>query len=682
MSSHFSWSYRLQNAAFVLRRYLPAPLRQFLKPLYRRWWRAASQKKLSEALAAKGDGLAAPSAGYTIICYSVVDWEFRIQRPQQLLSRLAAQGHRVFYLRTDFQPGSAPAPTEALAPNVYGLRLPGPAPLNIYEAAPPTACLNLWLQSLDSLRLAENLGEVVAFVESPFWTDLALAARERWGWKVIYDCLDDQSGFSVTPAAVLALEHKLVRESDLMLTSGRSLYEKWAAEARWCEILPNAADYAHFQTPAISGVLAGLPGPIIGYIGALAEWFEPDWIREAARRHPDWQLVLIGLNSGARLQALEHMPNVHLLGEQPYDRLPGYLQRFDVAVIPFKLNALTRAANPVKFFEYLSAGKPVVATALPDLEPYQDVFYAVSSADEFVQQTETALAENTAEREAARLAVARANKWEARLATLAACVQSLYARVSIIIVSYRNLDYLKLCLEGIWAKTDWPNYEVIVVDNGSGADVVAYLEACQHTQPRLRVIYNAGNTGFAFANNQGLVLAQASDYVVLLNNDTVVTAGWLSGLIRHLAGDPSLGMVGPVTGWASNEARIPISYEASLAGLESFASTNTRAHAHEIRDVRTLDMFCVALRRDVVEKIGPLDEGFGLGTFEDDDYARRFRQAGYRLGCARDVFVHHWGWASFGQMEQAEYDRLFEANRRRFEEKWGERWQRPPLNLG
>ncbi len=92
-------------------------------------------------------------------------------------------------------------------------------------------------------------------------------------------------------------------------------------------------------------------------------------------------------------------------------------------------------------------------------------------------------------------------------------------------------------------------------------------------------------------------------------------------------------------------------------------------------------MFCVGLPRRVWEAIGPLDEAYGLGMFEDDDYALRLRRAGYHLAIAQDVYLHHWGWASFGKLPQAEYDRLFEANRRRFEAKWGERWERPALNL-
>lgn len=254
-------------------------------------------------------------------------------------------------------------------------------------------------------------------------------------------------------------------------------------------------------------------------------------------------------------------------------------------------------------------------------------------------------------------------------------------RTVIVIVSYQSLDCLRLCLESIWARTDCPGFSVIVVDNASDSGVINYLRNEQTVRRSLTVIFNDENVGFARANNIGLAAAGECDHVVFLNNDTVVTSGWLSGLIRHLRSDPGIGMIGPLTNWANNETRVATDYS-SMREMEAFARGCARNNAGQVSEVATLAMFCVALRRSVVNQIGVLDESFGLGMFEDDDYAVRLRRAGYRLVYARDVFVHHWGWASFGHMPQAEYDRLFDANRLRFEAKWGEPWRRPPITFG
>ena len=667
-------AYRFQSTLFALRRYLPAPIRQALKPVYRRWWRRASQRKLSGALEA-AEGASGPSASFTVVCFPTIDWELRVQRPQHLLLRLARSGHRVYYLRTDFGPGARAGPLERLAPGVLGLRLPGPSSLNIYADQLEARLLESWLGALDALRLPEGLSEVVALVQLPFWGPLALGARERWGWKVVYDCLDELSGFPAHTAEMLAWEGKLIQESDLVLAAGQRLYERCAPLARRSCLLPNAADFEHFHRPGEKEALEEINGPVVGYYGALAEWFNAGWVHAAAVRHPRWQFVLIGLNSGADLRALERLPNVRLLGERPYDELPSYLHRFDAAIIPFEENALTQATNPVKFYEYLCAGKPVVTSYLPELLPFQKLFYPARTEEEFQRQLEAAVAENDPARQGARVALARQHTWDSRAATLEEQLMKLYSPVSIIIVSYHNLDYLRLCLESIWDKTDYPNYEVIVVDNGSPEPVRSYLSESLSVRSRLKAIFNEDNAGFARAINQGLAMS-TGQFLVLLNNDTMVTQGWLTRLVAHLQRDPTIGMVGPVTGWASNEARIPTEYQ-SLKELEPFAAKYTHDQQSVLLDVETLDMFCAALRREVAEQIGPLDEGFGAGMFEDDDYALRLRRAGFRLAIAEDVFVHHWGWASFGRLTQAEYDRLFEANRRRFEEKWEIRWERP-----
>lgn len=244
---------------------------------------------------------------------------------------------------------------------------------------------------------------------------------------------------------------------------------------------------------------------------------------------------------------------------------------------------------------------------------------------------------------------------------------------SIIVIVLNNLLYNRLCLESVLVNTEYPNYEVIVVDNGSTDGTPEYLRDVSAMHPQVTVLTNAGNRGFAPAANQGLAAA-AGDVLVLLNNDTVVPPGWLTRLAPHLR-DRSVGLVGPLTNRAANEAQIDAGYH-TYGELLDFVRSHTAAHDGRTFDVSRLIMFCAAMRRDTYERIGPFDERFAVAMFEDDDYARRVRAAGYRITCAEDVFVHHFGQASIGQLAASrEYGALFEQNRARFEEKWATVWE-------
>jgi GT2 family glycosyltransferase/glycosyltransferase involved in cell wall biosynthesis len=661
-------NYRLQALEFLLRRKLPKPIFQLLKPIYRRLGRQSAPSRSVESSRRIGLPIAPPTS-YTIICFPIITWEYRFQRPQQLLTRFAKAGHRVYYLRTDFrQDGMV---VEPLSPNIFGLCLPGPANLDIYGAPLSDEQIQQWLTVFDNLRQSEGLNEVVCLVQLPFWGPLALAARQRWGWRVVYDCMDEHSGFPSTRPDMLAQETPLIHESDLVLVTAQALYEKCAPLARRCVLLPNAADFEHFQRPGGEDALPDLPSPIIGYYGAIANWFETELVRAAAEAHPEWQFVLIGSDPDTNVRDLERLPNVHLLGEQPYSVLPSYLHRFDVAIIPFKINKLTRATNPVKFYEYLSAGKPVVAVPLPELDPYRDLVYRASTPKEFIKQIERALAEDDPNRAAARIALAKKNIWADRAATLDERVCQLYGHVSLVIVSNNNLDYLRMCLESVWTKTTYPNYEVVVVDNGSSTDVVEYLKHSRVTHRRLKVIFNADNLGHARATNIGLAAMEKSEFVVLLNSDTVVTQGWASRLIQHLQHDPSIGMVGPITAWANDEARFTTGYH-SVNDLDVFAERQAHAQANRLHAMPTLDMFCVAIRRAVIDQVGQLDESFGQRIFEDADYALRLRQTGYKLMRAEDVVIHHWQQVAGDPLTLRQADHVFESDRQRFEAKWGQ----------
>ncbi len=248
---------------------------------------------------------------------------------------------------------------------------------------------------------------------------------------------------------------------------------------------------------------------------------------------------------------------------------------------------------------------------------------------------------------------------------------------SLVILTYNNLDYTRQCLESIYKHTPVSEssptpYELIVVDNASTDGTPAFLRAYAEKYPNLNVILNRTNEGFAKGNNQGAAAARGK-FLVFLNNDIVVTPGWLPGLLKHLD-NPTIGMAGPVTNASGNETRIPVTYQ-DISGLEAFSAEYTHTHAGENFEIAMLPFQCVALRRAVWDEVGPLDEGFGIGMFEDDDYALRLHHAGYKILCAEDVFIHHWGSVSFSKLGVSGYWQLFQRNRVYFEQKWQVKWQ-------
>jgi GT2 family glycosyltransferase len=243
---------------------------------------------------------------------------------------------------------------------------------------------------------------------------------------------------------------------------------------------------------------------------------------------------------------------------------------------------------------------------------------------------------------------------------------------SIVMVTYDNLLFTRLAVETVLANTDFP-YEAIIVDNASTDGTREYLRDVAAQCPRVRLALNRRNAGFARACNQGLAMAQGN-VLVLLNNDTMVPPGWLTRLAIKLD-TPDVGLVGAVTNRIGNEAEVDASYQTWGECLD-LARQRAAEHDGVTLEIPTVTMFCMAMRRDVYERLGPLDTQFEVGTLEDDDYSMRAHAAGYRTICADDAFVHHFGEASFGKLiPTGEYAQVLERNKARFELKWGTPWQ-------
>lgn len=238
-------------------------------------------------------------------------------------------------------------------------------------------------------------------------------------------------------------------------------------------------------------------------------------------------------------------------------------------------------------------------------------------------------------------------------------------KTSIIILTYNNLDYNKPCIESIRKYTKAGTYEIVVVDNNSTDGTKEWLEE----QNDLKVIFNTENVGFPKGCNQGISIADETNDILLLNNDTLVTPNWLDNLTIALHSSNEIGAVGAVTNSCSNYQTIQSDYT-DFNGLLEFAEKNNISDPSKWENRLRLVGFCMLIKREVIEKIGLLDELFTPGNFEDDDYSYRMISEGYKLLLCKDSYIYHFGGASF-KIEPDKYNNVLDINKIKFKDKWG-----------
>ncbi|WNQ12882.1 glycosyltransferase family 2 protein [Paenibacillus aurantius] len=234
-------------------------------------------------------------------------------------------------------------------------------------------------------------------------------------------------------------------------------------------------------------------------------------------------------------------------------------------------------------------------------------------------------------------------------------------KTSIIIPTYNGLELLIECITAIRAYTPEP-YELIVVDNGSEDGTVKFCR-----QEKIRFVSLPVNKGFPAACNLGLRIA-TGDALLLLNNDIVVTHHWLENMLACLYSDETIGIVGPCSNIVSGIQQRPADY-ADLEQYHALAAARA-SDPGQWQQVERLVGLCLLFKRELMEKIGVLDERFSPGHYEDDDYCYRARRAGYRLMLAGDVSVHHHGSASFSKLDKKRLGQIVHRNRDAFIKKW------------
>jgi UDP-galactopyranose mutase len=336
-------------------------------------------------------GSADDDVSQVLICFSHLRWDFVFQRPQHLMIRFAEHMRVIFWEEPIFGSEDETARLETKQCSVSNVLVVTPTLPSGRDAAGQT---NLLRDLLDGHIEGERT-RLVTWYYSPMMLPFS---RHIHAACVVYDCMDELANFKGAPPELLPLEQELLAKADLVFTGGHSLYEAKRDRHAAVHAFPSSVDVAHFGRArrAIEEPLdqRALPRPRLGYYGVIDERMDLDLIAAVADARPDWAIVMVGPIVKIDPADLPRRPNLHYLGAKTYAELPGYLNTWDVALMPFAINAATRFISPTKTPEYLAAGRPVVSTGIVDVQRHYagltGVAIAVDAAD-FVGMCEAAL---------------------------------------------------------------------------------------------------------------------------------------------------------------------------------------------------------------------------------------------------------------------------------------------------
>lgn len=369
-------------------------------------------------------------SGPDYLFFGVIDWHYRLQRPQHLACELGRLGRRVFYISCNFVNRTSPGfRVETLEPNfIYQIFLNLRQAPSIYFRPPTAAELNQMSLGLHRLMNWSGTHDKVCLVQHPFWSELACRVSPQ---KLVYDRMDIHDGFlpdsdSEGRQALIETEHSLMKKADITICTSKFLDDEAATYSSKRLLLRNAADFKHFSVRPMSVFQDSSTRRVIGYFGAINHWLDLELIAALASAFPDCLILLIGHDQCQAARYFSSYANIHMMGELPYDQLPFYLHGFDVCILPFRRIPLTLATNPVKVYEYLSAGKPIVAISLPELELLTDLIILARNQREFLFGIAEALAENNNDStRCKRMEFAALHTWSERARKLLKAVEDL-----------------------------------------------------------------------------------------------------------------------------------------------------------------------------------------------------------------------------------------------------------------
>lgn len=330
-----------------------------------------------------------PSRGlrdFPLIVHCHLRWDFVWQRPQQIFSRLAAD-HPILFIEEPMHGGAEPA---------LDITEPYPGIIRMVPRLPHGAAADAdgeWRLLLPMMEralashtlLAGRFNDPVQWFYSPMSAPVLLG---RFGARgTVYDCMDELANFRFAPTDIAEREQYLMSHADIVYTGGYQLFEARSRHHpnvyfHGCGVDAGHYGRARLASTQVPDAVAALPGPVFGYFGVIDERLDYGLVEALAREFPQGSVVMAGPLAKVSADELPNLPNIHWLGQQPYEALPALVKGFDVCLMPFALNEATRCINPTKTLEYMAAGKPIVSTAVPDVVRHFTPVVAVAADHE------------------------------------------------------------------------------------------------------------------------------------------------------------------------------------------------------------------------------------------------------------------------------------------------------------
>ncbi|MDD3852221.1 MAG: glycosyltransferase [Syntrophomonadaceae bacterium] len=324
-----------------------------------------------------------------------LDFNYLVQRPQQLMKSFAELGLPVYWENRPSPHNSQIAGISEITPNFF------------------------LFNNVDSRPFLENIHPVVYYSATAQVDEI----KKYNPSLVVFDSVDEPSDEFESWRPYY---HRAVSSADLVITTSSKLHSMALALNPYSYMVPNGCDYEYFSRASRGALpvpedIAAIPGPIIGYIGVVATWLDFELIDHLAQAYPNCNIVIIG-----PLYNVTDVPrrsNIHYLGFKPYEQLAAYAQAFSVGIIPFKLSSMVESVNPIKMWEYMATGIPIVSTNLPETEKYRDIVHVSVTYEDFISNIQRALYDDTDDLRSKRLAVAAENSWISRARQIIALME-------------------------------------------------------------------------------------------------------------------------------------------------------------------------------------------------------------------------------------------------------------------